>query len=293
MSLNDNFVRYEQLLSLIIGVATPFAETYDLLTIFCTLHYRSAMAEETKFNKQLLTALDTATVGGKLAALIKDCVTEALAEQNRKIADLTGTINMLRDDLKSRDKIINDLVGRNNCLAHDNEKLTAKIMELENYQRRDNLVFSGLDVNFANVASSDDESATNIVNQIVSFCNAHLSVPVQPADISVAHLLPARRNVDSAPRQVIVRFTRRCMRDLVYRARMKLKEFNRSHGKKIYVNEDMSPASRLIFKEARQLFKNKLIKGCWTRTGKVMLKTLQDTEVEIKKREDLEPFARQ
>lgn len=104
-------------------------------------------------------------------------------------------------------------------------------MEFENYQRRDNLMFSGLEVNFANITSPDDESATNIINQTVSLCNTHLSAPVQPADISVAHLLPARRNADFALRQIIVRFTRRT-HDLVYRARTKLKEFNRSHDKR-------------------------------------------------------------
>ncbi len=244
---------------------------------------------ETKFQKQLISAFDTAAVGGKLSSLIKDSITEVMNEQSKRISELVGTVNLLRDELKNRDRTIDDLLTRNTQMIADNAKLSTKIVELENYLRRDNLVFSGLEVNFANVASTD-ETPSNLVNQVISLCNTQLNCAVFDSDISTAHLLP-KGNGENVRRQVIVRFTRRCVRDLVYKARTRLKDYNHVHDKKIYVNEDLSSATRSLFKDARQLFKNKLINGCWTRSGKVMVKTIRDAVVEIKKPADLEQFA--
>jgi hypothetical protein len=55
-----------------------------------------AETDLTKFQKQLLVSFDTAPIGSKLAALIKDVVTAALSDQNQRIGDLTSTINQLQ-----------------------------------------------------------------------------------------------------------------------------------------------------------------------------------------------------
>jgi hypothetical protein len=75
-------------------------------------------------------------------------------------------------------------------LSSENEKLTVKITELENYNRN-NLVISGLNVNFANVANArNEESADNILDQVMALCNDNLQCTVLASNISTVHALP-------------------------------------------------------------------------------------------------------
>lgn len=138
-----------------------------------------AETDLTKFQNQLLVSFDTAPIGGKLAALIKDVVTAALSDQNQSIGDLTSTIIQLHDKLKTRDRSHADLMANNAKLSYENEKLTVKIAELENYNERDKLVISGLNVNFTSIANArNGESADNILDQVMALCNDNLQCTV-------------------------------------------------------------------------------------------------------------------
>jgi hypothetical protein len=58
----------------------------------------------------------------------------------------------------------------------------------------------------------------------------------------------------------------------------------------IYINEDLSAASRDIFAKARRLRNDKLIQACWSRNGKIIIKSLTGSEVHLKCLADLRQF---
>lgn len=94
------------------------------------------------------------------------------------------------------------------------------------YSRRDNLVISGIPAILSEVASAtgtqEIEYSSTSVNKVIAFCKDVLHVDVESSEISPAHRLRAGRN--SAHPPLLVRFTRRIMRDDVLRAaRDKLK----------------------------------------------------------------------
>jgi hypothetical protein len=114
------------------------------------------------------------------------------------------------------------------------QSLAVKMDEAEAYQRRDNLVLTGLEVRAADVvAGSSDplaQPSVSITQKVTDFCTNVLKCQVNPTDISTAYLLP----VKNAPRPaVIVRFVRRTVRDEVFAARHKLKSYSTSTDNKV------------------------------------------------------------
>lgn len=53
---------------------------------------------ETKFQRQLISAPGSTSVEGKLSSIVGICLTEVLAEQNRRFEQLLNTITQLQDD---------------------------------------------------------------------------------------------------------------------------------------------------------------------------------------------------
>lgn len=180
-------------------------------------------------------------------------------------------------------KLENDVTCLQNKLITANEKINS----LENYNRIDNLVISGLPLaDYSDAASTgagtgadglNSESSASTELIVIDLVNAHLNIPITAADISVAHRLRKKQS-DPGPARVIVRFTNRKMRNAVYAARRQLKRFNDNNGHRIFVNEDLTHESAELFRQARQLVKQKRIFRCWTAGGEVYIKKSPERE---------------
>ena len=85
------------------------------------------------------------------------------------------------------------------------------------------------------------------------------------------------------PRPIIVRLCSERVRDVVFRSRTGLKDYNRQHqDHQIFLNEDLTAVRAKIFFEARQLKRRKKITDCWSSYGKIVVKDLQNKIIEIK-----------
>ncbi len=71
---------------------------------------------------------------------------------------------------------------------------------------------------------------------------------------------------------MIVRFTRRCIRDSVFYSKKELRDYNQANVAKIYINEDFAPSTRTLFNKAREKLRAKLIAGVWTSHCRVTIK---------------------
>ena len=68
--------------------------------------------------------------------------------------DLTVTITMLRDELKSRDGLISDLKDENKKLSAEIIKLTNHLDDMETTNCRENLTFTRIHIPYADVVAS-------------------------------------------------------------------------------------------------------------------------------------------
>ena len=171
--------------------------------------------------------------------------------------------------------------------------LQARVEAMDSYSRRDNLIINGLKVtSFADAASVPSQSSqssssdqmgpakndSSIEKAVIDLCN-NLNVNISAADISAAHRLgSARTGSASANTQhtppIIVRFTSRRARDLVYGARKNLK----STSPKVFINEHLSKENATLFRDARLLVKAKKLQSAWSMNGSIFVKVTDTSQ---------------
>ena len=113
-----------------------------------------------------------------------------------------------------------------NLIAANITTLKSNIDELEQYSRRENLIFTGVPLSYSKaVARSTEEDVQVTVDKIMKLCLDNLSITIHSEDITTAHRLIGS-NSSRNPPAILVRFVRRSVRDNVFYARSLLKGFN-------------------------------------------------------------------
>lgn len=168
------------------------------------------------------------------------------------------------------------------------EDLETRLEEMEQYSRRTCLKFSGIPEAKENETEDTDQLVLQVINEsILKNIDEKLSLK----HIGRSHRL-GKRNPD-VPRNIIVRFSTYRYRALVYRNKRNLKERNDNpnNKSKIYVNEALTARRVNLFKKARKLYNDKLIKNCWTSDGRIFVRNKSDTQtVLISTEADLSQF---
>ena len=125
----------------------------------------------------------------------------------------------------------------------------------DNQLKRDNIIITDLEIATADVVA-DGSSSSCLVQQEVHLCNDQLVCNVKTEDISYACAIPLKCNAaprSNAKRQVVVRFTRRFVRDNIYAARAKLEDYNSNTAAKIFINENLGSDSQKLFADLNKL----------------------------------------
>ena len=181
--------------------------------------------------------------------------TEMLTNQfNNKIVQLESKISELQRSLEFSQQEITELATekrkiisersedrkRLSELTDDNELLRTRLSDLEarlnyneDHSRRNNLRISGV------TESEGGETWEQTAVSLKSLLENKLELP--PLRIERAHRTGQR--VDNKPRTIVARFTSYADREMVMRNARKLK------GTRIYINEDLCPASQEIVKQ--------------------------------------------
>ena len=127
-----------------------------------------------------------------------------------------GQLQRYKEGLRAKDQEIKML---KKTICEQNDKLD----QLEQHGQRDSLRRAGI----PEAVESDDTDAA-----IISLCSAiKVDTPVQPEDIAVSHRVG--KTVTGKPRQVLVKFATRNIRERVFQA--KKISFSVIHAKQIYV----------------------------------------------------------
>ena len=168
-----------------------------------------------------------------------------------------------------------------------NQEATATFESLAQYLRRDSLEISG-------IPFSEDYSINDIV---ITFGKA-INVSVNEEDISTSHPLPSYNS--DAPPKIIVKFTRRDVRNVYYASRRKLikiktnelPDLGVTERVNIYISESLTPFKKL-FGAVNGVKKRLRWKHIWTQNGRIFVKEAERSKpVYIDSYKDLEDFKR-
>ena len=87
----------------------------------------------------------------------------------QKIHELVATVNLLRQVLVNKDLIIVQIRRKCQQLEKDNNKLEKRCGEYDCEMRKDNIIFSRLNIEVAD-AVSDESSSSRLVKQVSEIC---------------------------------------------------------------------------------------------------------------------------
>lgn len=234
---------------------------------------------DTKLQKQLIAALDSPAISGRLAAILKTAISDIdqkLGYCERKINNLNDTITALSDSVTK--------------LKMENQSLRAAVDAMELESRRNNLVFTGIE-QLADTAADNAEPASScVMQQVLRICNENLQCETKLSDIHyVQTMKPKGVGINNARGSAIVSFNTGRIRDDIFFSKKKLAETNRNKevGRRIYIDEDLPATQRKLLSNLRQQVKNKNLQGVWTKYCKIYVKKLNNTVKLITSMDDL------
>ncbi len=165
---------------------------------------------------------------------------------NKQIDDLKEQINFLQCKLFNQ-------ADRNKI---DSTTTKQKLDDMEQESKMNNLRISGM----------PEEEDEILKIKVLSIANEKLNLPsITEDDIDVCYRLGKEK--DSKTRDVLVRFTNREKRNLMYKCRRNMPRESPS----IYVNEDLTQLRNKLFYDARLKKKAEKIYATWTQDGNVII----------------------
>ena len=185
----------------------------------------------------------------------------------KDINDIKSSINQINLAIGDiRDSVIKALISDNQLLKDRVRKLELELAENQQYQRRSNIVISGIP------SSITDEQVESKVVDILNKINA----PVCLRDIQAAH------RIGRDKQRTIVRFVNRKDAEAAISNRSTLKDVDvTSFGTKIYIEENFCPFLSKIGYMCRQLKRSKHIFSTWMGMGRVFIKVREKDKPSI------------
>lgn len=226
---------------------------------------------EEKFS-ELQLAVDY--LSGKYDELLKK-----IQSSNDKTGKLTADVRIVKQDLSITQK--------------RSVEAKKEIDELAQYLRRDCVEISGLKPN-------DEVDCSELVKTI----GKEMGMDLGDEDISIAHPLPTFNQATDS--KLIVKFTRRAVRDEFYASRKEVAGKKASSikslkdlevqsldlTKKVYISESLTPTRKKLFGSLNKLKKDLKWKFIWTNNGRIFLKKAENSSRTFKFEsvDDLENF---
>ena len=171
-----------------------------------------------------------------------------------------------RKALKDENKILKATIR---SIESSLESVTRVNNDLEQYTRKECVEIRGIPV----AATPSEEQTNNIVTNVGKL----LGMDITQNDISVSHRMPQsqKHKGKPGPPAIIVKFTRREVKDNFYRARKQLKDLTTrdlgySEKNKIYLAESLTERNRILFKDCLKVKKDMEFKFIWTFNGKIV-----------------------
>jgi hypothetical protein len=172
-------------------------------------------------------------------------------------------------DLKTLKYEIQQLVNVPNHV----QSLENKLSVMEQHTRECN-------IEITNVPERRNENLINLLMNIGSV----VKQPVLATDIVSVHRVPHADQKDTRPKNIIVKFTTRILRDNIVASCRSMKGLNTELGltgtvRNIYVNEHLTLKNKQLFRETRDRAKSCDLKYVWIKLGTILTRKTDSSPV--------------
>ncbi|XP_022808132.1 uncharacterized protein LOC111345120 [Stylophora pistillata] len=237
--------------------------------------------EHVHFSKMLKLNVGGHMFATSLETMTKDQEAMSFLEfVNEKYDELLEVMKSSKEErkaLKDDNKILHDenkiLKATIRSIESSLESITRANKDhydLEQYTCRECVEIQGIAV----AATPSEEQTNNAVTDVDKL----LGMDITQNDISVIHRMPQsrKRKGKPGPPAIIVKFTRRDVKDNFYHARKQLKDLTTrdlgySEKNKIYIAESLTERNRMLFKDCLKVKKDMEFKFIWTLNGKIFM----------------------
>ena len=161
-------------------------------------------------------------------------------------------------------KTVETLKNENTIIKNQIKVLDRKINNMEQFSRTNNIELQG-------IPEKNNENTLNIIQKV----HLALGLTIDINNIDYAHRVQAFNS--NLPKNIIVKYSSRKIRDAVLLAAKTLRASNPSRvisidglSNKIYINDHLSPENKLLFKNARNMARQKGVKYVWVKNGQVL-----------------------
>ncbi|XP_077991077.1 uncharacterized protein LOC144445411 [Glandiceps talaboti] len=233
---------------------------------------------------RLTEILNTLAVFGKKIDKISS-VEDRITELQKSVDFISGSFDTFKkelDDINAQAaqlKTENEhLQGRLQATQRELSTTQDEMHELQQYTRRNILEISGVP---QHAGEDTDDIAIRVAEAV--------GVIVSASDIDNSHRLPRRHQENTTERKqpppIIVKFTRRTVRNNIYYSRKNLKDktpkhlnLDRQATNRIYINESLSSVMKRLFHQANERRKMLNWKFIWTNNGKIYTRKDADSQ---------------
>lgn len=191
-------------------------------------------------------------------------------------------------EIKANRKIIDKLTLENEHLHHQTKKLQNHLNQLDQYGRRENIELHGV-----------EEKKNENLYQIAQDLAEQLKLPLPTNSITSIHRMKKPiRNRNNRPAPIIIRFTsRKISEEWVLKKKTGITNKNiieKGTDTEIYINENLSPAIKELYWQARIRGKELKYSFVWVKRGQIFMKKEElQPAIKISNYEDLPKIGNQ
>lgn len=218
----------------------------------------------------------------------------SLSDISKKLDIIQNTIENIKTEMASYKEIAQNLNDQNLSLRNDNDKLKTQIQNVEyqvecmkQQQLLNNILICG-------IPETNNENLSSVITNIAN----KLDVPLCSDDIKILYRKTITGTKSAGlPAPIIVQFTNTKTKNEIMAAKKgKLLDTTITNTvtnkRPIYINDHLTRHRQYLFKQTRDLKRNKHIEYTWSRNGDIYIRQKKDSPaVKIKHIEQLNAFA--
>ncbi|XP_046972859.1 uncharacterized protein LOC124539609 [Vanessa cardui] len=199
---------------------------------------------------------------------------KSLTNQFLEVDKSICAVDQRQDLLDKKLNTIESQISLTSNLPGYIQKLENKLAAMEQQARECN-------IEIVNVPDKRNENLINIMMRLGSVINQQILA----SDIVAVHRVPHADQKDSRPKNIIVKFTSRMLRDNVLALSRSVKGLNADQlgisgsTQKVYVNEHLTLENKRLFRECRERAKKHEHRFVWTKHGVILVRKSETSPV--------------
>lgn len=248
----------------------------------CNNVRRKSMQVQSKLDENQPNLNDVISLLNEMRKESKDQINKLETDLGNSVENCHQTIEELKKTVQMQTESLNKYEKMYDALFEENKKLHLHIKEMEKREDESNQY---LRINCVEINGIPESNNENVL-QIIKTVGDSLGLEVKEESVDACHRLGIKRVNESRPRGIIVKFTRRLVKEEMLKKRRVKRNLNTHDigftdkpAEVIYINESLTPARREVHKEVRALKKKKGFSFVWVRNGKILVRPEEGASV--------------